>query len=76
MATALDAFVFDHVDTELYERQNQLCGSEEGNGFEAWGLISLEHSDGGTLETVGSFRRFIEYARCERLGGLQKHLAD
>ena len=36
VATALDGFMLDHVDTDLYDRRNQLCGSEEGNGFEAW----------------------------------------
>ena len=67
---------FDHVDTDLYERRNQLCGAEEGNRFEAWRQIFHEHSGGGSLQTVGGFRRFIEYPRCERLNGLQKHLAD
>jgi hypothetical protein len=76
VATALDGFIFDHVDTDLYERRSQLCGSEDGNGFEAWRQIFLEHSGGGSLQTLGGFRRLIEYPRCERLNGLQKHLAD
>ena len=39
VATALDGFIFDNIDTDLYERRNQLCGSEEGRGFEEWKQI-------------------------------------
>ena len=35
MAAAFDGFIFDQVDTDLYERRNQLCRSEKKNGFEA-----------------------------------------
>ena len=35
VTTALDGLTVDRVDTDLYEWRNQLCGSEEGNGFEA-----------------------------------------
>ena len=58
VATALDGFI-DHVDTNSYERRSQLCGSEEGNGFEASRQMFLEHTGGGSLQTLGGFRRLI-----------------
>ena len=76
IAEELEGFLFDFVNTNLYDRRTQFTNNEAGNGFEAWRQIFQEFAGGSSMANVGGFRRIQEYPKCEDIRRLGQHLAD
>ena len=76
VAEELEGFIFDFVNSDLYDRRQQFTNGEAGNGFEAWRQLFQEFAGGSAIANVGGFRRIQEFPRCEDIRKLGQHLAD
>ena len=76
VAVAMDGFIFDWVNIDLYNRREDLTSGEEGNGFEAWRRIHEECKGEGPIVNHGGFKRLQSWPKCEDIKKLHQHLAD
>ena len=76
LANKLETFISTWVNDTLYSRRVQMAGgkSEEGNGFEIWRQLFLEHHGGAHAVQLGGMRRLQEWPRCTSIANLSQHL--
>ena len=76
LATKLETFVSTWVNDTLYGRRVQMAGgkTQEGNGFEIWRQLYLEHHGGANAVQLGGMRRLQEWPKCSSIGNLNQHL--
>ena len=76
LSERLETFLCMWVSDKIYGRRVQLAGgeSQQGNGFEIWRKLYLEHHGGAEAVKLGGIRRLQEWPKCKDASHLAQHL--